>query len=97
MQKSELTEILIKSIDLLALNDDDIMKNSVPKFPFENANNKPTDLEKILNRELHEVCINHRLAFYIETELRNLNINEFHVDLEYNKNFRNSKIKTSRW
>lgn len=56
-----------------------------------NAQNKATETEKILNRELHETTLNHRFAFYLEMNLINESITNYNVDIEYNRNFGNSK------
>jgi len=63
---------LIKS-SLLILRDKDI---ELIKSEVRFSNN---DTEQ----KLHEVCINHRLAVYIE---KNLNDENYFVDIEYNKN-----------
>lgn len=63
MEIELIKKIIIKSLDSLALNDDDIFKIKCPKLPTKNAQNKATEIEKILNRELHETTLNHRFAF----------------------------------
>jgi len=47
---------------------------------------------KILNRELHETTINHRLAYYIEKNIQNTALNAYNVDIEYNRFYKNSKL-----
>lgn len=46
---------------------------------------------RILNRELHETCINHRLAYYIE-ELIRPKYKFLHVDIEYNRLYSGRKL-----
>lgn len=38
-------------------------------------------------RKLHEVCINHRLALYLESNLEDIDKSDYSVDIEYNRNF----------
>ncbi len=40
---------------------------------------------KKLNRKLHETCINHRLAHYLENELEGTDYDNYCVDIEYNR------------
>jgi len=48
----------------------------------------PTGEEQTLSsRKLHEVCINHRLAIYMENNLEDVNKADYSVDIEYNRNF----------
>ena len=83
----EIKELLQTSIDLLILNDGNI-------FYLD------TDIEmpelspdaKILNRELHETTINHRLAYYIETHIQGKALSNYNVDIEYNRYFENPKV-----
>lgn len=48
------------------------------------------DLEKY-ERKLHEVCINHRFAHYIERLLPDYYPNDYKVDIEYNRYYKNKK------
>ena len=49
------------------------------------------DAEK-MERKLHEVCINHRLAFYLEALLTKYFSNDYKVDIEYNRYYKNPKV-----
>lgn len=48
------------------------------------------DEEKKLDRKLHEITINHRLAVYIEKYINSV-MPDFKVDLEYNRFYQNHK------
>ncbi len=58
-----------------------------------------TDLFSMLNqatqdlqeRKLHEVCINHRLAVYLERSAPKFGLLDYFVDIEYNRNMENPK------
>ena len=45
----------------------------------------------ILNRELHETTINHRLAYYLERNIENTELSGHSVDIEYNRFYGNPK------
>jgi hypothetical protein len=47
---------------------------------------------KRLNRKLHETCISHRLAHYLENELVDTDYKDYCVDIEYNRFYGNLKI-----
>jgi hypothetical protein len=47
---------------------------------------------RLLNRELHETTINHRLAFYLEQNIQETELNIYNVDIEYNRYYGNQKI-----
>lgn len=65
---------ILKSLELLKARDGMLFD-----CPIES--NAPYD-----SRKLHEVCINHRLALYLEQEIVPLfGNNEFFVDIEFNK------------
>ena len=91
MEIESLVGVIERSLNYVALNDDDIFKIKVAKLPKKDANNKSTKVEKILNRELHETTLNHRLAYYLENELVKGSVLDYNVDIEYNRNFGNSK------
>jgi len=40
---------------------------------------------RLLNRELHETTINHRLAFYLEQNIQETDLEFYNVDIEYNR------------
>ncbi len=44
-----------------------------------------------MDRILHEVCINHRLAVYIENYIAKEFKQDYYVDIEYNRYFKNKK------
>ena len=62
---------------------------------FENLIKKDHDLIRGHNRHgghVHEVCICHRLAVYIENCIqRDEMLRQYNVDIEYNKNYYDSK------
>jgi hypothetical protein len=47
---------------------------------------------KRLNRKLHETCISHRIAHYLENELEDTDYKDYSVDIEYNRFYGNFKI-----
>jgi hypothetical protein len=78
--------ILATSIGELITNDDDIFNIDIPiprRLPL---------IERLLDRELHEICINHRLAYYLENNLQDQELGFYNVDLEYNRYYGNQKI-----
>ena len=85
MDKQMMVELIRNSLEKLAEKDKNILKQKMPKL------GKSTEKEKLLNRELHETTLNHRLAFYIETELISKEILNYFVDIEYNRNFSDAK------
>lgn len=47
---------------------------------------------ELIKREVHEECINHRFAIYLEKEFEDIMMREqLSLDIEYNKNGRNPK------
>ena len=48
------------------------------------------DKELLQNRTLHEDCINHRLAYYIERYLEHYD-EKYKVDVQFNRNGENKK------
>ena len=63
--------------DLVDLNDSEVIEYS-------------SNIEKY-ERKLHEVCINHRLAHYLERLLPKYYPNDYKVDIEYNRYYKNKK------
>ncbi|PSD44213.1 hypothetical protein C7E23_03040 [Elizabethkingia anophelis] len=47
---------------------------------------------KKLNRKLHETCINHRFAHYLENALVSTKYTNYNVDIEYNRFYENLKL-----
>lgn len=47
--------------------------------------------QDIQERKLHEVCINHRLAVYLEHSAPKFGLHGYFVDIEYNRNMANPK------
>lgn len=86
LQIDGIKQILESSIDALILNDSDIFNIDfiMPRRISPDA--------ILLNRELHETTINHRLAFYIENALRNTDLEFYNVDIEYNRYYDNLKL-----
>jgi len=79
--------LLADAFTQLKLNDNDLIK--LPNDEVRDIN----ETDKILERALHEICINHRLAFYIETLIvKHLKTNEYKVDIEYNRLYNKSKV-----
>ena len=85
-QIERISEILEISIDELIANDSDIFNIDIvmPQQISPDA--------RLLNRELHETTINHRLAFYIEKNIQETEFNFYNVDIEYNRYYGNLKI-----
>ncbi|MEI6316386.1 MAG: hypothetical protein WCO65_01505 [bacterium] len=81
-----LTLILRNSIEELIDRDSDIFNVDLIE-PEEIS-----DDARILNRELHETCINHRLAYYLEKNIQNTELDVYKVDIEYNRYYRNLKL-----
>jgi len=63
--------------DLISLDDNQVIECSPGIKKYE--------------RKLHEVCINHRLAHYIEVLLPQYYSNNYKVDIEFNRCYRNKK------
>lgn len=76
--------LLVQAFRLLLENDSDLISLSEPILE------RYLDAE-ILERKLHEVCINHRLAYYIEELLPSYFLGKYKVDIEYNRYYRNKK------
>ncbi|KFF18829.1 hypothetical protein [Flavobacterium hydatis] len=78
--------LLATSIDQLIVNDSDIFNLDIvmPQQISPDA--------RILNRELHETTINHRLAFYLENNLMGTEYDFYKVDIEYNRFYGNPKM-----
>ena len=51
-----------------------------------------SDIYKIVDRKLHEVTINHRLAHYLENSLTEFSLFGYLVDIEYNRFYQNEKL-----
>lgn len=47
---------------------------------------------RLLSRELHETTINHRLAFYLEQNIQETDLDIYNVDIEYNRFYGNKKL-----
>jgi len=79
-------DILILSIDELISNDSDIFNidEVMPQQISPDARH--------LNRQLHETTINHRLAVYIERNIVESDLENYNVDIEYNRYYGNLKI-----
>lgn len=77
--------LLRHSFTLLNNHDSDLI--DITDFNCHDYNDEAIRLE----RKLHEVCINHRLAHYIENLLPYFIGSKYHVDIEYNRFYRNPK------
>jgi len=85
-QIKEITKIIEVSIDNLITYDSDIFNIDI---------NIPGDIsgESVkLNRKLHEVTLNHRLAVYLEKNILGTNYSEHKVDIEYNRYYDEAKM-----
>ena len=70
-------QLFVNDIDLIDLGESEVVEyyNDARKY----------------ERKLHEVCINHRLAHYIEILLPHYYPYNYKVDIEYNRYYRNKK------
>lgn len=86
LQITEIADLLNSSIQELINHDSDIFNIDLimPQQISEDA--------RILNRELHETAINHRLAYYIEKNIQNTELRKYNVDIEYNRYYQNEKL-----
>ncbi len=85
-QLSQVKEILNAAIKQLILNDRDIFKIGLTDEPL------ISNIEQDLNRKLHEITLNHRLAYYIENIIRKIpELGKHNVDIEYNRFYNGSK------
>jgi hypothetical protein len=75
--------LLTTSIDQLIANDSVIFNLDIvmPQQISPDA--------RLLNRELHETTINHRLAFYLEQNIKETDLGIYNVDIEYNRYYGN--------
>ena len=91
-QIDEIKELLSICIEELVVQDSDIFNIELDESP------QISPLTRILNRELHETTINHRLAYYIERNIKDddlsfhENLSHYKVDIEYNRFYNNPKI-----
>lgn len=76
---SNLVNWITSSIERLIERDGDLLN------PASIESDDSIEGEKILNREIHESSINHRLAVHMEFLAENFNINDYHFDVEYNR------------
>ncbi|MEG2798524.1 MAG: hypothetical protein RR925_01445 [Erysipelotrichaceae bacterium] len=84
---NNMKELLSKSLVLLNKNDKDLIELQEDIVEYS------SELEKF-ERKLHEVCINHRLACYIELLLPQYFTGDYKVDIEYNRYYKNKKHLT---
>lgn len=85
-QITEVKGLLIRSIKMLIQNDRNIFTGEIYETP------DFTPEARILNRELHETSINHRLAHYLEHNLLYTNMCRYNVDIEYNRYYMTQKF-----
>lgn len=81
-------EIISNGLRQLIDNDSDIFNMDLA---VEMAQEISENAEK-LNRKLHETCISHRFAHYLENELEGTDYENYNVDIEYNRFYGNLKI-----
>lgn len=79
-------KMLEYSFRKLIENDHDLIILPQDNIVYED-NNEEEQLERIL----HEVCINHRLAVYLEEYVNQYLNSKYKVDLEYNRCYKNKK------
>ena len=85
MDQTIIESIIKRAICDLKRNDMDIVELDEESQVFEYL----PDQEK-LERKLHEVCINHRLAVYLEKYIKKIDPS-YHIDIEYNRYYKNKK------
>ena len=76
---------IVASLQIMVQKDGDLLK------PESILTLHKLEGQKNLNRELHEIAINHRLAFHLEYLIEKYGICGYHVDIEYNRYFNNRK------
>ena len=81
-------EIISNDLRQLIDNDSDIFNMDLE---VEMAQEISENAKK-LNRKLHETCISHRFAHYLENELDGTDYEDYNVDIEYNRFYGNLKI-----
>ncbi|TDX00526.1 hypothetical protein [Dinghuibacter silviterrae] len=80
-------------INVLRLSIESLIANDVDIFDIDLIDPPRISMgARILNRELHETSINHRLAYYLEQNIRNTELPEYSVDIEYNRFYGNPKV-----
>lgn len=79
LDKDFIVDLIRTSLEELKKSDSNILN---PTFEQEND----LEQEKIGDRKLHEIAINHRFAVYIEDYLRCKGIKDYFVDIEFNRN-----------
>jgi hypothetical protein len=91
MDRETMKSQIRNAIKKLVKFDGDIFNQNLPKL------GKSTEMERLLNRELHETAINHRLAVYLEQGFLETKITEYNFDIEYNRNFSDpQKVKIGK-
>jgi hypothetical protein len=81
----KIRNLLLEAFHLLCINDTDLIDlgdSEVLEYSVDSGK---------LERKLHEICINHRLAHYIEELLPKYYPNVYKVDIEYNRYYKNKK------
>ncbi len=85
-QISQVKAILQSAFRQLVLNDKEIFSTDLKQEPI------VSNIEQDLNRKLHEITINHRLAYYIENIIKEIaELKEYNVDIEYNRFYNGRK------
>ena len=83
--------LLIRAISLLSRNDSALWSSA-----GDGDGPLYSDVYKAIDRKLHEVTINHRLAYYIENSLLEFDLLNYCVDIEYNRFYESEKrLQTS--
>ena len=85
-QIDKVKQLLVRAISSLERNDSALWSST-----DEEDGPLYSDVYKAIDRKLHEVTINHRLAYYIETLLLEFNLLNYCVDIEYNRFYESEK------
>lgn len=83
-QIDQVINLMTTSLQSVVENDSNIFNLELIDPPHISAD------ARVLNRELHETTINHRLAYYIEKNLSD-DLTSYNVDIEYNRYYNNAK------
>ena len=88
-EKENMMNWINTSINLFIERDPDMLSpNSI-------QTNIKIENQKELNRELHEITINHRLALYLENKMDDFGFSSYNCDIEYNRFINQKKMVVS--
>lgn len=86
-----------QEIEILKTMLDDVFQkligndSSLIDLPEDTQILKYKDYDEKIDRKLHEICINHRVAVYIEEYINKNFEQKYFVDIEYNRYYKNKK------